>query len=1024
MEQRTEIVPAPKCGLYFSQEDVQQGLRNAEVYPWAGQGLERLKAICEQFLMLTDDEVYGAVIGMHKGTFAYGISGCPHCGVSFPMDAEKQEGMFSGLEMLPVRTVTCLECRTVFPNGQYPDDGSGFERDGKAYYMIGMWNFYHAGRLLGGVRNHEGMVTKLTAMYMLTGDRRYAKRAMLLLDAFAAIFPNTIGPRDFTSFGSDFEIGRLHLLTSIVHRVKVWLAHDYDWLYYEPEMSDSSTALQRLGRKGTVRENIESMLNDYMLSEPGGPVYDLSEGKITNLQNHEADGVRAMLSVGLVSGNQEYCKWGTESLPAYIYNAVGRDGMYFESSYGYSVFTASVYLDIALLSLRASALFGLPLDPHPFGNRRFYRFAVENPLEMLCEGHLPSYGDWGNDRREGAEPDGKLSAEVYRSAQYFYRFSPDESIRVKAGNMLRLLYPLVEDQLGGRCMDLFFPHNGIHLAAGKPISDPEALTVMGQNGLAIVRNAPSGTTALMRFGRSNTHGHDDVLAYVYYANGKEISGDIGYGVYGTNAHYGWASKSVAHNTVVVNRDRKMKRNQLFKPFAGGELSIIHRSDTVAALEADATELYADNGVTMYRRFVGLVRTSGSASYTIDFFRVEGAVTADYAFHAFQDSSSLQLEQVRPSARRHWTLAGVDSPEKLYFDEPGKSFGERLTTGETFVPLFEGEEPRLWTTDLNNGYGYIYDVKEFEPEQDLFRALWQTEETKETLVLLGVCDPGDRLFAGRCPNLEGNRKHGILIHRGMRPQKQFAAVSFLGAENGATPVVEGVQRRAVSAGEHVTALAVQLPGGITDYWMYSPNFQTMEMTLFGQSWSVTGRSAMLRLDGMGRVIEACCVMAERMHYGEYNMNGIENRWTDIEQIDEESGTAWIREHPPLMANAPQFVRIRNREDGTSAVYKIQGVSVAGQRTAVQMTDSFILSKGIVESLSEGELVSKYPIPLGVMYEGSSPFRGKRIIGNQGGLGIITEIPELKTILMKVIRPFRLGEAFDIVDMEPGYQLQWM
>ncbi|WP_213528091.1 heparinase II/III domain-containing protein [Paenibacillus cisolokensis] len=89
--------------------------------------------------------------------------------------------------------------------------------------------------------------------------------------------------------------------------------------------------------------------------------------------------------------------------------------------------------------------------------------------------------------------------------------------------------------------------------------------MMGQSGVSIIRSS-GDTTALMRFGRNNTHGHDDVLAYSYYAGGKEISADIGYSVYGTNAHYGWASKSIAHNTVVVNQDEGMKKTNCSRFF--------------------------------------------------------------------------------------------------------------------------------------------------------------------------------------------------------------------------------------------------------------------------------------------------------------------------------------------------------------------------------------------------------------------------------------------------------------------------
>lgn len=1020
MQTRLESIAAPKCGLYFMPEDVAQAKRNIAVYPWARQKFEALKAACDEHLQLPDELVYDAVLDMKDATFAYGISGCPRCGCSFPLDLESQKGMFSGIGDWPKKTVICPECGTVFPNEEFPDDGHGFERDGKAYYMIGMWNFYHGSVLLGGVRNHEGMVTKLTTMYMLTGESKYAQRALLLLDAFSAIFPGSLGPRDFTAFGSGFEIGRLHMLTSIVHRVKIWLAHDYDWLYGLPELDRPSPALRKLGREGTMRENIETMLNDYMLSEPGGPVYDLTNGNLSNLQNHEADGVRAMLAVGLVSGREDYCRWGADSLEAFYYNAIGRDGMYFESSLGYSLFTASVYLDIALLSMRAAQIYKWEFK-HPFADNRFFRFAVENPLDMLCEGHLPSYGDWGADLRTGNAPDVKTCLEVYRSAQFFYRFSPDEIIRMKAAETLRLLYPVVEKELGDRCTELFFLHNGVHGPSLRRPENPQPASVMGQSGVAIVRS-PSETALLMRYGRNNTHGHDDVLACVWYSAGREISADIGYGVHGTNAHYGWASKSIAHNTVVVNEDRHMKKNQLYKIFSGGELTLLYSGDVATVMEGDATSLYREDGLSMYRRMVGIVETELGGAYTIDFFRVEGAEKSDYAFHAFHADSKLELASVRMSPRKHWTLAGVDAPVKPYFDEPGKSYGERLTTGETFVPLLPGEEPRLWTPELNNGYGFIYNVTEHIPEADIVRAVWRTEND-DRLHWFGLSHAGDRFYTGVCPSLEGQRKHAILVHRSVSPAKQYAAVACVQLQGKPEAAVADVANLS-PAGRDVTVLAVTLQGGYTDYWLYSTTNQTVRLQLCGQEWVVAGRCAMLRLDSAGRVVKAECVRAQSMSFGEYRVLGREDEWIVVDQIDESSGTVWVAGRPPYKGGTPRFVRLRPPNGGPSVVYRVSSMHVSGNRTAVQLTDSLILSKGIVKSIAGEEMETFYPLPLGVAEVGDSPFLGKRIVGQRGGLGIVAGVPELKKLHVRIIRPFAEGEAFDIVDLEPGYMLQWL
>src|SRR5699024_1485134 len=415
---------------------------------------------------------------------------------------------FSPFHKWQKKRITCPTCQTTFPNASYDEDGQGLEINGKGYYLIGMWNFYYGSELLGGVRNHEGMVTKLTYLYMLTGDEWYARKALVILDAFSAIMPHTIGPREFIPYGIDYLIGRVHLLTSIVHRIKVCLAYSYDWLYDIPMLTDISPALQRIGQHGTIQNNIEMMLNDYMLSEPGGPKYNLQDGHLTNLQNHEADGVRAMLAVGLVLDKTDYCKWGKQALEAYFFNTIGRDGVYYEGSFGYGLFTATVFLDMALLAMYASTELELKAS-HPFSNHRLFKFTIENPLRILCRGHLPSYGDWGRDTATSGQIDTNILIDVYLAALSFYQFSSAQNLQQNAKKHLADLYPHIKSKLGQKGIDLFFKHT--------PRSDDTSTlkllaqsTFMGQSGLGIIRDQ-NDTTLLMRLGQNSTHAHDDVL---------------------------------------------------------------------------------------------------------------------------------------------------------------------------------------------------------------------------------------------------------------------------------------------------------------------------------------------------------------------------------------------------------------------------------------------------------------------------------------------------------------------------------
>ncbi|GAB2697128.1 heparinase II/III family protein [Paenibacillus thermoaerophilus] len=1010
-----------KRGIYFTEDDVLIARRNIERLPRAQAAFERMKQRCESFLLLPDEFVYDSVLGMRDETFAYGISGCPGCGKAFPMEPEEQRRFISGLELHPVKTVTCPNCRTTFPNEQYPDDGQGFERNGKGYYPIGMWNFFHAGELLGGVRDHEGLVTKLTYMYMLTGDYRYAHKAIVLLDAFGAIIAGTIGPRDFTPFGSSFEIGRLHLLTSIVHRVKVFLAHDYSWLSDLAELDATSPALAKLGKQGSIRENIVSLLEEYMLTEPGGPEYDLRDGNLTNLQNHESDGVRAMLAVGLALGREDYCRWGVQAVEAYFYNAIGRDGMYYEGSYGYSLFTGTVFLDIAMLAMRASTEAQL-VGFHPFACDRFYRFAVENPLRMMCQGHMPGYGDWGRDRSVGREPDGKLLTNIYRASQMFRQFSPSKELRAKAELVMRQLFPLIEEQLGGQGSDLFFSHPEGSAIETERFRLPAGNTLMADAGIVILRDR-NDTTALLRFGPNQTHSHDDVLALHYYAYGQNITADLGYGIYGTNSHFGWASKSIAHNTVVVNRDERMVAQQIYKPFRGGRLTFLHESANVSAMEAQAPELY---GIDVYQRMVGIVPIGRNASYAADFFAVFGAETADYAFHAFHSQSELRLAGTDRVADPAWTLAGVDEAEKgerqLYYDRPSCSYGERLTTGETFSEFMGDEKQHLWTPQVNNGYGYVYDLREHRTASGTFKATWRAQDGCE-LRLFGVGAAADRLFSGLCPSLDGDVRHPILVWRSRDARKTYGAVIQAASPDGEgeQAVLEVEQLEADQA--QATAIAIRLSDGRTDYWVYSLSDGQVRVNTRHGEWMVDGRCAWMRIEPDGS-IEAAELLQARQSVlaGVVLSTAAERAVAIVRAVDTANGTITVH---TVRGSLPEsgLIGIRSARTGRITVYEATRTS----ECELRLKESMTLSKGIVLRSDAEVLESRYPLPLAgdCAYAGApSRFDGKTVQGAYGGRAVIRSVRALKLLEVDVIHPFAEREPFDIVDIEPGDEVRFM
>lgn len=1010
----------PARGFFYDRQDVErarEAIRNRE---WARKAYHNLLDRTQRVMGYSDERIVDTVLSMRDEDFAYNTAGCPCCGKAYPTRQDELLRLLSEPGSTRYKSVSCPHCRTILPNEQLPDTGRGFQLNGKSYYPIGMWNFVYGGWLLGGVRDEEGMVTRLTYLYMLTGDKRYAGKAIVILDAFAAIVSDTLGPRDFSPYGSGDVKGRLHMLTSIVHRVKKMLAIDYDWLSPLPVMDAPSKALERLGQRGTVRENIEALLNDYMLEEPGGVPYQLIGGHLSNLQNHEIDGIRAMIAVGHALGLKDYVQWGIQAADALLYNTIGRDSMYYEGSLFYSLSTAERLLETAWMAERASTTEQLAAT-RAFASRRFYRYAVSNQLDLLCEGHFPSFGDGFPDLRAGDEPDMRALTVAYRGALCFMRFGTEELKRQAEADAARM-YPLIRDSLGDRGKDLFMAHPPEEMEKSRQVAFalPSGNQVMGQAGTVILRS-PNNTTALLRFGRTNIHTHDDVLALHLYACGAEVTADIGYMYYRTNGHIGWASKAIAHNTVVVNRDRDMHRFQLYKPFPGGELTNIYESDTVSATEVNAPAWF---GVEQYQRALAIAAMEGGGAYVMDWFTVGGGQTSDYAFHAFHEPSKLTWSKgQRIEGATAWTLAGLDAVEaggsRPYYDEPAKSYGERLTTGETFSELLEDETANHWSPTVNNGYGFVFDLQEYAAEEGAFSVGWHSESGKR-LHLHGLTDEGDRLFGGRCPSLTGETHHPILIWRSGRERKTFQAVMQTAEPSANVVTVQRIERLWTT--ERATATAVRLSNGTTDYWFYADEPDTASMyTPFGL-WQVEGRWAWLRLDARG---ERIC--GDLIDGSAYRFNGSEiavqsSRRAKVEVVDVDAEKGQVRLADEMVVASGDRVLFRSSRSRTSTCYRVAHADPT-QRT-VLMEDSFVLSKGIVEALSpDGRLESRYPFPLGsdLVFQGKetlSPFVGKTVIGEKGGSARILKVVSLKVMEVEVLQPFDRHERFSIVDVAPG------
>ncbi len=179
---------------------------------------------------------------------------------------------------------------------------------------------------------------------------------------------------------------------------------------------------------------------------------------------------------------------------------------------------------------------------------------------------------------------------------------------------------------------------------GKPLEASRCRLLPGL-GHAVLGDGrgPKQTQVQLQFSEQGAnHCHLDCLSLVWYAHQHDMSGDIGYQ---RNKLRNWASSTLSHNTVVVNRTAQQGGDTF-----GNVQMFVDDLPGLSAIQVDGTKAYAHQDVRLYRRTVVLNTIDPATPYFVDIFEVEGGQVHDYAMHGsvlgdMTGSSSLPLQRM-------------------------------------------------------------------------------------------------------------------------------------------------------------------------------------------------------------------------------------------------------------------------------------------------------------------------------------------------------------------------------------------
>ncbi|MDF2668104.1 MAG: heparinase, partial [Paenibacillus sp.] len=825
--------------VFYTREQVirVRGLAAGEAPAWVGRISRTILERADSLRWMSmDDQVIRGLVPRAGSFYMYGVTN--------PVGPDGTRIHPIGWEMPGhVRSETGI----VYPNATHPDDGTGWRApDGQVYYFTARWNGFVVDELTRALE-------PLALAYTISGERTYARKAAVILDALASVYSQAIeGPLDYPGLEPGREGGRLERPYYQVARTLIWYVNACDLIWDSGELEHASPTNPGC----TCLENItyNLLLNgaDYCYREAQLPGY------VDQLHNGTADYNLGILTVGSLFGIEAYVQWalnGPTNIRFMIANNLDRDGNYYETSELYSRHSQHLYLTIAeaLFHVRTPVVKeGVNL----FMENRFARFYVGNRRKNTIAGRIPAYGDSPVDEATNNR-DVFDSGSWQQSLRFLVRASSAgkraeyaESLALPAGVSLEEAFGNADE-----VWSLFNISNSdsvLHqLTAAASIGRSRSCsTVLGGKGLVFLR-AGSGDQqrgAFLRYGPTLNHGHLDELGVLLYASGRELSFDPGYGM--AHYRYGWQFQTVSHLTVTVN-----EKSQLSQDSAGGSLNFFVTVPGLSAADVSDEGAYAAEGVSVYQRMLAVIDVSESRSYWIDLFRVQGGLVRDYSFHGRGTTFLSQGLDWSPSES-----GSVESPQH--------NWGSQIK-GDGKITGFEQED--FFFEPPGNGYGFLGHPRRAYPQQ-----AWScTWSNPSTIRLTMLPEKNRQVIAADGPEPMGGVAYVLARDSGEQPSR-FVSVIEAGDESGFV-LAEPMDILALDEYGQIEPVGIALSvQGIQDEKYRDYVLSTTDCSIFlardrmagGRELRTDAAFAMLRVDDQGSLLQAhltngTCLVAEEL-----------------------------------------------------------------------------------------------------------------------------------------------------------------
>lgn len=829
-------------------------------------------------------------------TVAYGTAGDPRTGQSWPRFG--RSGDVSSLERPGV--LRSPHTGDLYGNAKagepYYDPGDGWVRpsDGKRFYFKGIWNAWI-------VQHLHDAADDLALAYMLGGDEAAARRAMLILDAMAALKAargEEPGFPDVPGYGTEN---------------KYFLAYAGNGA--NQRMYQTALTLDLLGRSAAAGAPSPTMPGKTMLENVRDNYFGLYEllykQSRHTLYNHTTSLYANQIAQAVLFGKPEELREGLDVVTAWLDQCLTRDGQYYENAGGYERVGVAYFATMMLpLENYDPAKYPNPQafpqpEEYPFALRfgndpRWYSAGFTMKYRMLASGRQICLGDMWEDRLvlpgQFREWDARLwcawarhlhhqtdrpewkkeTARRYWDLPAEFRDEPVISLVRRMGMSQWLEPPRPNDDAPSHPGPLEAPSDFL----------PGKMMAFLRSGKQADRRA-----AYISGSVHYSHGHDDQMSIILYDKGMCLTGIYGYPYAGSPAHRGWCIKPASKWSLVVNEDLPaVPYPAKAAPPATLQGLVTERAGASAqCVEMSNPQLWHERiapDMKEYRRLLWLVDVSDGECYFLDFFRATGGHTHDYLWTGQwldrpRPSEGFALEGVRPKPEPGvWSLAGANPHYRAAdYNVPGRSWGERLESGGSGriaslgIPGEAINVNRTWCPPPGNGYGFIYDVRSTTTTTD-WSASWQLLDGKHTMRLTFLNDQPHQAITAKSPAFEAKRYHCMAIARRQGPsplQSRFAGLVEVAAP-GRWPVRQ-VRRLGIDA-DRGMGVALSLADGRNDSLMAGAQPDSLVQ---GNGVTMRGARGFVRRDAEGNLLEMLLHEGTTLETGPWRLSLASPAW---------------------------------------------------------------------------------------------------------------------------------------------------